>query len=60
MAADSVLAPGTVKVLHGEGMPIRKQQSEKADAEEDQRTHGDLFILFEVEFPTKLSLDQKT
>ncbi|CAB3410528.1 unnamed protein product [Caenorhabditis bovis] len=42
-----VIAHGTIKVIHGEGMPMSRTPSEK----------GDLLIQFQVEFPKKLSLE---
>lgn len=43
-----VIADATIKVIHGEGMPMKRTPTEK----------GDLLIQFSVEFPKSLSLDQ--
>ena len=45
-----VTAPGSIKVLPGEGMPISKLGGQK---------RGDLRITWEVEFPRHLSDDKK-
>ena len=46
---DSPVSPGSSRVVVGEGMPISKQPG----------TKGDLKIQFEVQFPRKLSEQQK-
>ena len=43
-----VVSPDTVKVVHGEGMPISKSV----------RAKGDLKIKFKIEFPFSLSAAQ--
>ncbi|KAF1318642.1 Dnaj subfamily b member, partial [Globisporangium splendens] len=49
MRLDGVIAPGTRKVFAGEGMPLQKNPSQR----------GDLFVEFDVQFPTSLSETQK-
>ncbi|DBA05258.1 TPA: hypothetical protein N0F65_007420 [Lagenidium giganteum] len=49
MRLDSVIAPGTRKVFAGEGMPLQKNPTQR----------GDLFVQFDVQFPTTLSENQK-
>jgi DnaJ family protein B protein 4 len=46
---DGIIAPGTRKVIPREGMPLQKNPNAK----------GDLFVQFEVQFPTSLNEQQK-
>lgn len=49
MRLDGVVTPGMRKVFAGEGMPLQKNPSQR----------GDLFVEFDVQFPTSLSEKQK-
>lgn len=49
MRLDGVIAPGTRKVFANEGMPLQKNPLQR----------GDLYVDFEVQFPTSLSESQK-
>uniref|UniRef100_K3WPE3 J domain-containing protein n=1 Tax=Globisporangium ultimum (strain ATCC 200006 / CBS 805.95 / DAOM BR144) TaxID=431595 RepID=K3WPE3_GLOUD len=49
MRLDGVVAPGMRKVFAGEGMPLQKNPAQR----------GDLFVEFDVQFPTSLSETQK-
>ena len=46
---DSVISPGSRKVIYGKGMPIAKNPSQK----------GNLIVTFNVQFPSALSSSQK-
>ncbi|XP_010519928.1 PREDICTED: dnaJ homolog subfamily B member 1 [Tarenaya hassleriana] len=50
VAVAEVISPGYELVVHGEGMPIAKEPGNR----------GDLIIKFDVQFPTRLSTDQKS
>ena len=41
--------PGSVKVVHGQGMPLAKEPG----------TRGDMRIVFDVRFPLKLNTEQR-
>ena len=47
---DQIPSPGSVKVIQGEGMVNIDDENMGPDAE----TRGDLYILFDVEFPKRL------
>ncbi|TYZ58301.1 hypothetical protein PybrP1_009334 [[Pythium] brassicae (nom. inval.)] len=49
MRLDGVVAPGTRKVFAGEGMPLQKSPAQR----------GDLYVDFDVQFPTSLTERQK-
>lgn len=61
VSLDNIVIPGTKKLIEGEGMPICKT------GEEDilnayrgaPKTKGDLFITFDIIFPTKIDPDKK-
>jgi DnaJ-class molecular chaperone len=60
------MAPGSVKVIEGEGMPVYVDDSKLIRDEFDllkpvssKRRQGDLYILFDVEFPKTLSREQR-
>jgi len=66
IAADSFLAPGTVKVVEGEGFPIYvedpktiRQDFDLLAPKQERKERGDLLILFDVEFPATLSREQR-
>ena len=50
IAMDQIPSPGSVKVIQGEGMVNVDDENMGDDAE----TKGDLYILFDVEFPKRL------
>ena len=50
IAMDQIPSPGSVKVIEGEGMLNIDDENMGPDAE----TRGDLYILFDVEFPKRL------
>lgn len=59
---DSLISPQSVKIVRGEGMPVHK---ENADSEVqvlglERMEKGDLYIRFEIEFPTELREEQKS
>ena len=55
IAMDQIPSPGSVKVIQGEGMLNIDDQNMGADAE----SKGDLYILFDVEFPTRLPCPER-
>lgn len=63
---DQVMSPNTVKAVVGEGLQI--DTGVKYEATERERMlmarkegrRGDLYILFDIEFPRQLSKEQKT
>lgn len=63
---DSVMSPGEVMKVEGQGFPIdtslpadaSRQQKAWALASEGKR--GDLYVKFDIQFPEKLSREQKT
>ena len=52
IAVDQIPSPGSVKVIEGEGMITRDDTDVGTQACRD--IQGDLYILFEVEFPKRL------
>ena len=61
IAIDQIQSPGSVKVVQGEGFVKYRGESKGAkDATAGKaEERGDLYIVFDVQFPTKLSVDQK-
>lgn len=63
---DQVMSPNTVKVVEGEGLVY--DCGMKYDATERERMlmqrnvgrKGNLYILFDIEFPTQLNREQKS
>lgn len=55
LAIDQVITPKTVKMIEGEGMAVY----DKEDHMEDNRAKGNLFVCFEIVFPSKLNNQQK-
>jgi len=51
-----VITPKTVKKIGGEGMAIY----DKEDHMEDNVQRGDLYVCFEIVFPSKLNNQQKS
>lgn len=56
LAIDQVITPKTVKKIGGEGMAIY----DKEDHMEDNVQRGDLYVCFEIVFPSKLNNQQKS
>ena len=52
VSIDQIPSPGSVKVIQGEGMCTRDDASVSTLA--SRETRGDLYILFDVEFPKRL------
>ena len=66
IAIDSFMAPDTVKCIEGEGLPFftedtkeLKKQFDLLDPVLTKPSRGNLYILFEVEFPKTLSREQR-
>jgi len=53
IAIDQIPSPGSVKVIHGEGMVCHNDTAVGSASSEASR--GDLYILFDVVFPKKLA-----
>ena len=62
---DQVMSPNTVKLVSGEGLSVDTSLPHTASREQrewafsQQNKKGDLYILFDVEFPSHLSKEQK-
>jgi len=52
IAIDQIPSPGSVKVIHGEGMVISDDTDVGTQSTRDIR--GDLYVCFDVEFPKRL------
>lgn len=52
---DQIITPKTVKCIKGEGMPIFK----KEDYMDESMENGDLYVLFDIVFPAKISAQHK-
>ena len=65
ISLDQVLSPNSVKLVQGEGLPIdpeltvNSNEKERVVAASLEGKKGDLYIKFEVSFPTSLSKEQK-
>jgi len=63
---DQVMSPNTVKRVEGEGfafdtgMKYEATERERMLMSRKEGKHGDLLILFDIEFPRQLSKQQKT
>ena len=64
---DTFMAPGTVKCVEGEGLPYYTEDTKEIKKEFDLLSPkqegpkcGNLYILFEVEFPKTLSAEQRS
>jgi len=55
LSIDEVITPKTIKIIEGEGMKKYK----KNDHMDDSSEKGDLFVIFEIDFPTKLNTKQR-
>lgn len=54
LTSKEIVSPRTVKRIRGRGMPIHKNHQNSRQ----QLDHGDLIIIFEVDFPKRLSVDE--
>lgn len=54
---DEMITPQTVRTILGKGMPICSQDTQSLLNPFDRR--GNLYIKFQIEFPTNLTLEQK-
>jgi len=54
---DEIINPKTVKVVKAEGMPI--QSDEKIENFNKPHQKGDLYIKFDITFPSQLSEEQR-
>ena len=55
LAIDEVIQPKTMKVIEGQGMKVYKRD----DHMDENPERGDLFVIFEIEFPKKLNSSQR-
>ena len=55
LSIDEVITPKTIKIIEGEGMKKYK----KHDHMDDISERGDLFVIFEIDFPSKLNTKQR-
>lgn len=55
LAIDEVIQPKTMKVIEGQGMKVYKRD----DHMDEKPERGDLFVIFEIEFPKKLNSSQR-
>lgn len=58
VSLDQIISPKYVKKVEGEGMPIARDDT-KAENFNKTLNRGDLYIKFDIQFPTSLSEDQK-
>lgn len=58
VSLDQIITPKYVKKVEGEGMPIPLDES-KAENYNKPLQRGDLYIKFDIQFPTSLTEDQK-
>lgn len=56
IAIDEIISPSTVKVVHGEGMPILQDDMNVRDLNVKK---GDLFIKFDIKFPEYIAPNKK-
>ena len=61
LTLDEVIAPATLKMIKGEGLPINKEKEDSKYAllAVAQMDKGDLYIRFDIQFPKRLSEDHK-
>ena len=52
---DQIITPKTVKCIKGEGMPV----FQKEDYMDEKPVRGDLYVMFEIIFPAKISSKHK-
>lgn len=52
LAIDQVITPKTIKIIEGEGMMVYK----KFDHLDEKVERGDLYIMFDIEFPKKINI----
>jgi DnaJ-class molecular chaperone len=58
VAIDEIISPSYVKHVQGEGMPIHNAEI-SAETFKKKPAHGDLYIRFDINFPKKLTEEQK-
>jgi len=56
---DEIISPKTLKLVKAEGMPILDESMNKVENFNKPNPKGDLYIKFDIVFPTSLSEDQK-
>jgi DnaJ-class molecular chaperone len=59
---DEVITPQTCRLIRGEGMPINIDSSDnlmKHLYTVDEMEKGDLYVKFDIRFPTKISNEHK-
>lgn len=55
LAIDQIITPKTLKKLEGEGMKLFN----KSDFMDKNKSRGDLYISFQIVFPSKISTENK-
>ena len=55
LAIDQVINPKTIKKIEGEGMVTY----DRSDYNNENASRGDLYVSFEIEFPSKISSQHK-
>ena len=56
ISVDEIISPSTVKIVHGEGMPIFKDEMDVRDLNIKK---GDLYIKFDIKFPEYIDPNKK-
>ena len=59
LAFDEIITPQTVREVEGEGMPVYEEGVKPSESYKVKVGRGDLFVRFNVEFPTELGEGQK-
>ena len=59
VAIDQIHSPGSVKVVQGEGFVKYKGEEARDAVGGKGNERGDLYIIFDVKFPSKLTVQQK-
>ena len=56
ISVDEIISPSSVKIVHGEGMPIFKDEMDVRDLNIKK---GDLYIKFDIKFPEYIDPNKK-